>query len=235
MAWIESHTVLLRHRKLVGLAKDLKVRKSHAMGYLHSLWHTALEQQEDGDLSRFNAPMIASYSDYPGNAVAFTRLLRKHEWLDRDLKIHDWWQYAGPYLRSKYKRNPEKWESIRNRYVTVTQPYTVPNRTVPNLPNHTNRTVPETDNGSVDLGEQFKTAVKDLSDKKARAAKEESLLALKWNVAGDHNGRRVQDLPGDYCEWALASLQKIGQEYKDALRVRLEQKQSEGLLSREAK
>lgn len=128
MAWIESHTVLMRHRKIAAVAKDLRTRKSYAMGHLHALWHTALEQQEDGFLSAWTDDMIADASDYPGNAPQFVALLRKHNWLDGDLKIHDWWQYAGPYLRAKYKKSPEKWQAIRDRYVTVTSPDT--NRTL---------------------------------------------------------------------------------------------------------
>lgn len=126
MAWLESHTVLIRHRKLVALAKDLRIRKSYAMGHLHGLWHTALEQQEDGFLSNWTESMIADAADYPGDAPQFVALLRKHKWLDGDLKIHDWWQYAGPYLRAKYKKSPEKWQGIRSRYVTVTSPDTLP-------------------------------------------------------------------------------------------------------------
>lgn len=128
MAWIESHTVLMRHRKLVDLARDLRLRKSYAMGHLHALWHTALEQQEDGDMSRWTDEMIAECADYPGSAPQFVTLLRKHRWLDGDSRIHDWWQYAGPYLRGKYKKSPGKWQAIRDRYVTVTSPDTKPDQ-----------------------------------------------------------------------------------------------------------
>lgn len=127
MAWLESHTVLMRHRKLVALASELRIRKSYAMGHLHALWHTALEQQEDGDMSRWTPEMIAACADYPGDASAFVKLLRKHGWMDGDYRIHDWWQYAGPYLRARYKKSPEKWQAIRDRCVTVTSPDT--NRT----------------------------------------------------------------------------------------------------------
>lgn len=131
MAWIESHTVLMSHRKTLGLARDLRIRKSYAMGHLHALWHTALTQQENGDLSSWTHEMIAECADYPGNAPQFVELLRKHGWMDGDYKLHDWWQYAGPYLRGKYKKSPEKWIAVRDRYVTVTSPDTEPDRTRP--------------------------------------------------------------------------------------------------------
>lgn len=101
MAWIESHTVLSRHRKLAELAAALRIRRSYAMGHLHSLWHAALEQQEDGDLSSWSDEFIAESSDFPGDAPQFVRLLQQHRWLDGRL-LHDWIDYAGLYLIRKY-------------------------------------------------------------------------------------------------------------------------------------
>src|SRR5688572_14781060 len=101
MAWIKSHTVLIRHRKLVELARELRLRRSYTMGHLHSLWHTALEQQDDGDLSSWSDELIAESSDFPGDAPQWVRLCQKYRWLD-DKLIHDWPDYAGAYLISKY-------------------------------------------------------------------------------------------------------------------------------------
>lgn len=228
MAWIESHTVLMRHRKLIGIAGELKIRRSHALGHLHALWHTAIEQQENGDLSTWTDAMIADAADFNGDPKRLVQALKRQKWIEKDRRLHDWWDYAGPFLRSKYKRNPEKWEQIRNRYVTVTVPVTSPpNRTEPNLTNLTKPTEPE--QGPVDLSGQFKKQLSDIADRKARAAKEDYLLALRWKL-GEHNGKKVQDLPTDYCAWALnGGLTGIGQEYRDALTVRLEQKTSEAI------
>jgi hypothetical protein len=101
MAWIESHTVLIRHRKLRDLARELRIRPSYAMGHLHALWHAAMEQREDGDMSEWSDEFIAETSDYPGDAPQFVRLLQKHGWLDGKL-IHDWVDYAGLFLTRKY-------------------------------------------------------------------------------------------------------------------------------------
>ncbi len=101
LAWIESHTVLLRHRKLIELSKDLRVKPVYAMGHLHALWHVALEQQEDGDLSSWSDELIADASSYLGDAGWYVSLLQQHKWLDGKL-IHDWLDYAGKYLQSKY-------------------------------------------------------------------------------------------------------------------------------------
>lgn len=117
MPWTESHTVLIRHRKVVELATALRIRPSHAIGHLHALWHAALEQQEDGDLSAWSDEFIAQASDYPGDAPQYVRLLQKHRWLD-DKLIHDWLDYAGRYLEAKYKTsNPKRLSEIRAKHV----------------------------------------------------------------------------------------------------------------------
>lgn len=110
MPWVESHTVLIRHRKVLGLARELRLKPAWLMGHLHALWHAALEQQEDGDLTSWTDEMIAEAAHYTGNAATFVKLLQKYRLLDGKL-IHDWLDYAGKYLRSKYmggKSSPEK-------------------------------------------------------------------------------------------------------------------------------
>lgn len=108
MAWIESHTVLSRHRKLKELALLLRLKPVYAMGHLHALWHDALEQQEDGDLSAWSDELIAESAQFDGDAPKFVSLLQDCGWLDGRL-IHDWLEYAGRYLESKYRTsNPKR-------------------------------------------------------------------------------------------------------------------------------
>lgn len=112
MAWIESHTALVRHRKLKELAREMRLKPVYVMGHLHALWHTALEQQEDGDLSSWSDELIAEASEFTGDAPQYVRLLQKHRWLDGKL-IHDWLDYAGLYLKNKYRTsNRKKLDSI---------------------------------------------------------------------------------------------------------------------------
>jgi len=108
LAWIESHTILIRHRKIIELARELRLRRSYIMGHLHALWHAALEQAEDGDLSQWSDELIAEMSDYPGSAPQYVRLLQKYGFLDNKI-IHDWLDYSGKYLETKYRSsNPQK-------------------------------------------------------------------------------------------------------------------------------
>ena len=101
---------------------ELRLRPSHLMGHLHSLWHAALEQQEDGDLSSWSDEFIAQMADYPGDAPQFVRLLQKHDWLDGKV-IHDWLDYAGKYLTAKYRTaNPKKLRQILFKHKSVHSP-----------------------------------------------------------------------------------------------------------------
>lgn len=107
MAWIESHTVILRHRKTVDLATALHISPVLAVGHLHVLWHTVLEQQEDGDLSRWSVNQIAAAAQYRGDARRFVRALQGSGWLDGRL-VHDWLDYAGRYLELRYRTHKKE-------------------------------------------------------------------------------------------------------------------------------
>jgi len=146
---MESHTVLMRHRKLAELATALRIRRSYAMGHLHALWHAALEQQEDGDLTAWSDEFIADSSDFPGDAPQYVRLLQQHRWLDGRL-IHDWLDYSGLFLIKKYStsnrvRLVEIWlkhgrvYGERGKRTDSEQLPLAPNLTKPNKPNHTHR------------------------------------------------------------------------------------------------
>jgi hypothetical protein len=119
MAWIESHTVLLRHRKVLLLSADLNLPPVVIVGHLHVLWHAILEQQEDGDLRDWPDEMIAQAAAYTGDAKAFVLALQSRKWLDGKM-VHDWLEYAGRYLQSKYRTaNQSKLEKIYKKHQSV--------------------------------------------------------------------------------------------------------------------
>ena len=104
---------------MIELAKDLRLAPVHVMGHLHALWHAALEQQEDGNLSSWSDELIAEMSCYPGDVSQYVQLLQKHEWLDGKL-LHDWLDYAGKYLTAKYRTsNPKKLRQILFKHKSV--------------------------------------------------------------------------------------------------------------------
>lgn len=148
MPWIESHTVLLRHRKLLQLSAALSLDPVTTMGHLHALWHTVLEQQEDGDLTEWPDELIARAAAYKGDPSLFVRELQSKKWLDGKI-VHDWMDYAGRYLTNKYRTsNPRRLNAILRlhqvRRKSVSSPskvrpksdkITVPDLTLPNQEN----------------------------------------------------------------------------------------------------
>lgn len=155
MAWVESHTVISRHRKLKELARSLRLKPVYVMGHLHALWHDALEQQEDGDLTKWSDGLIAESSQFDGDAPEYVSLLQEHGWLDGRM-IHHWLDYAGRYLESKYRTsNPNRLIEIWSKHGLVwlksglgrslDSPPTLPNQpdlTKPNQPNQTKKHLP---------------------------------------------------------------------------------------------
>lgn len=104
MNFIKLYTGLIRHRKLIELAKDLKIKPVHALGHLTTLWCAALEQAQDGDLSSWSDEFIAYSAHYDEDPINFVKLLQKNGWLD-DRILHDWLDYAGRYLMNRYGKS----------------------------------------------------------------------------------------------------------------------------------
>jgi hypothetical protein len=117
LAWIESHTHVSRNRKLIQVKQDLGCSVPQIVGHLHLLWHAALEQAEDGDLSSWDDAYIAYCAAWEGDAKAFCDSIRARKLLDAlpsgEVLIHDWLDYAGRYLTGRYKT------SDRDRLVAI--------------------------------------------------------------------------------------------------------------------
>ncbi len=166
MAWIESHTVLTRHRKVLLLSHDLKISIAQTIGHLHAFWHAVLEQQEDGDLSEWPDVMIEEAALWEGATPGeFVARLRARGWMDGNL-VHDWLDYAGKFLISKYssgnsrklleiwakhgykygkgqrkfcKQQASSKRQVTDRQANIpNQPLNQPNQPLPNQPNLTN-------------------------------------------------------------------------------------------------
>jgi hypothetical protein len=120
MAWIESHTHVSRHRKLVQAKLDLDVSIPLLVGHLHLLWHAVLEQAEDGDISAWNDAFIAYSAGWTGDAKQFCDALRNRNFIDTAdgvTLVHDWLDYAGMYLTGRYKTsNRERLEEIWRKH-----------------------------------------------------------------------------------------------------------------------
>ncbi len=116
MPWIESHSVIGRHRKFKGLARQLKIPLAQAIGHMHLLWHTVIEQAEDGDLSTWTVGAISESACWEGSEQEFLKAVQENGLMDEQ-RIHDWLEYAGKYLTSKYKTsNPDKLHDIWSKF-----------------------------------------------------------------------------------------------------------------------
>ena len=126
--WIKSSAEVEDHRKIIEVARELQIPPVYVSGHMHALWHSALKQREDGDLSEWSDQFIAEKSKYVGDAKIFVGLLRKYSLLgyfDEEGNIvsgtenllHDWLDYAGNYLYSKYHTsNPKKLKEIYKKH-----------------------------------------------------------------------------------------------------------------------
>lgn len=119
------------------------------MGHLHALWHTTLEQQEDGNLADWSNQMIAHAAAYSGDADAFVSALQTRKWLDGKV-VHDWIDYAGRYLQVKYRTsNPRKLQQILKLHKSASRSVSSQSKVTPksdNLPNQPDLTRPNLPN-----------------------------------------------------------------------------------------
>ena len=131
--WIRVHTSLLRNHKLIETAKDLRLKPVYLLGHLSVCWSSVLEQAEDGDVSRWSDAAFALYSDFSASrATEYALALRSRRWVVETEAplgghavwvIHDWLDFAGPYLLAKYKTShPERLVSIWHKHGRVYGP-----------------------------------------------------------------------------------------------------------------
>jgi len=119
MAWIESHQQILDHPKTRRLMKLMEWDVDTAIGKLHRLWWWCISYASDGDLSLYTLQDLGDAVGLSGDeAKKFIAAMIQSRWLDAEpyLRIHDWWDYAGPLLRVKYRRHPGSWRRIMLLY-----------------------------------------------------------------------------------------------------------------------
>lgn len=109
--WLEVHTKLLHHPKIIATAQRLGLLEAYVRGHLLGLWLGAMEHAEDGDLWRGDEDstirFVGILAGHPVDLPAFIEALKADRWLDGWL-IHDWLDYTGKYLMDKYKTRQRK-------------------------------------------------------------------------------------------------------------------------------
>lgn len=131
MAWIESHTTLRTHKKLIALCNTLQVNRAQAIGHLHMLWWWAIEHRESGDLSGLFDKDIASACDWEGDPKQLIEALHQTKFLEK-YKISDWKHYSWRLLNMR-KSNRERQKRHRNTLHNTLRNGLVTGATIPNL------------------------------------------------------------------------------------------------------
>ena len=119
--WLEAHQELPQHPKTKRLARILGISIRETVGSLYMFWGWAMEYAKDGDLSDYEATVIADAVQWEGDPDTFLNAMidcgpgSKSGFIDRTengLFIHDWDQYVGKNLK-KLEKTRERIEKIR--------------------------------------------------------------------------------------------------------------------------
>lgn len=118
--WIQVYSNLLQHPKTGTLAVELDLKSSDveieavAVGILVSLWTWAVQNAPNGDLSNTNPRTIARAANWKRKPDTLIVALKISGFLDDDMKLHDWEEYAELYInRVEYQREQAR-ERMRN-------------------------------------------------------------------------------------------------------------------------
>jgi hypothetical protein len=108
--WIESHSGLYNHLKTRKAAAALKISQCQLIGHLHCLWWWAIDEAEDGDLSKMDDAAIAMVSQWEGDPNEFVTALREcRKTIDGDgfitseNKLTHWQKYTGKLIERRQK------------------------------------------------------------------------------------------------------------------------------------
>lgn len=111
MAWIEVHTNLSDHPKVLRAAKALKMDSDMLVGKLIRLWTWSLENREDGLLSDLDVERLNYLMNYSGkserllDALVVNRLLDAQE--DGRYLIHDWDEHVSMLMETRERKREQ--------------------------------------------------------------------------------------------------------------------------------
>lgn len=117
--WIQVYSNLPMHPKTAKLADELGLASSAvspnvlAVGVLVSLWTWAIQNAYDGDLSRCSPQLIADVCRWKKKPEALIMGLRAAGWLDEDMKLHDWEEYAVLLMDAEDNKKEKTRERVR--------------------------------------------------------------------------------------------------------------------------
>lgn len=152
MAWIEVHQTLPTHRKIKKLKRLLKIKTPQAVGHVVMLWLWSIDNAPDGNLSPADIEDIAEAAEWSGNAEKFVSALTDAGFVDDDMHLHDWGEYAGRLMdQREERRKKERDRKAQYRAKKRAEKEDKPDEDMPDLqdsPEHVPRDSP-VDDGTV--------------------------------------------------------------------------------------
>jgi hypothetical protein len=125
MPWIESHTDLENHPKMLLLKSRMRWSKNETVGFLHRFWWTVLKYAPNGVISALPLEVVSETLDMKLDDLKHA--IEVMQMQDVELietrgglqVVHDWTDFTRIYLRdSLYKNARHKWEAIKRIYET---------------------------------------------------------------------------------------------------------------------
>lgn len=117
--WIQIYSNLPQHRKTSKLAEELKISSAIvdpntiAVGLLVGLWTWAIQNAYDGNLSECSPRTIANACQWKKKPETLVQALIKTGWLDDDMQLHDWEEYAVLLIDQEENRKEKTRERVR--------------------------------------------------------------------------------------------------------------------------
>lgn len=109
MAWIEFHAAKIKRlQKFRDFRVELAWSVNEALGCLGNLWGEIIELREDGDIAGWQPEYVAELvgAKTPPDKL-WAALTAPGRWIDvkadGKVLVHDWLNYAGRYLESRYQ------------------------------------------------------------------------------------------------------------------------------------
>lgn len=117
--WIQVYSNLPAHPKVSRLAEALKLKSTDttienvAVGLLIRLWSWAIQNAYNGDLSGVSDRAIAEAAGWRKSPETFVKALKTTKWLDDDMKLHDWDEYAVLYIDKEEMKKAKTAERVK--------------------------------------------------------------------------------------------------------------------------
>jgi hypothetical protein len=120
MAWLAYDLMLPQSPKTSELASLMGWSVDETVGRMLRFWGWCVYFAPDGDLRPLKAGRIAEACGLPAaEGARLMEALQTSDWVETHpyLRMKEWWQIAGMFLRGHFSKTPERWHAIRDLYL----------------------------------------------------------------------------------------------------------------------